>query len=48
MYGGLWIEIQAPIAQVQGGAEIMYYGGDIAAGLLRRRMIPPACLSKHW
>ena len=25
-----WIEIQGPIAQVQGGAEIMDYGGDIA------------------
>lgn len=34
MYGGLWIEIQAPIAQVQGGAEIMYYGGGIAELLL--------------
>ncbi|NGN62836.1 cytochrome c oxidase assembly protein [Streptomyces sp. A7024] len=34
MYGGFWVNIHAPIHQVQGGAEIMYYGGDIAELLL--------------
>ncbi|MGP3638601.1 cytochrome c oxidase assembly protein [Streptomyces sp. 24-1644] len=34
MYGGFWVDIHAPIYQVQGGAEIMYYGGDIAELLL--------------
>ncbi|KOG42239.1 cytochrome c oxidase assembly protein [Streptomyces decoyicus] len=34
MYGGFWVDIHAPIDQVQGGAEIMYYGGDIAELLL--------------
>jgi putative membrane protein len=34
MYGGFFVDIQAPIDQVQQGAEIMYYGGDIAELLL--------------
>ncbi|WP_431994837.1 cytochrome c oxidase assembly protein [Streptomyces griseoflavus] len=34
MYGGFWVDIHAPIPQVQAGAEIMYYGGDIAELLL--------------
>ncbi|WP_225834571.1 cytochrome c oxidase assembly protein [Streptomyces sp. NK08204] len=34
MYGGFWVDVHAPIDQVQGGAEIMYYGGDIAELLL--------------
>ncbi|MFJ8047027.1 cytochrome c oxidase assembly protein [Streptomyces luteogriseus] len=34
MYGGFWADIHAPIDQVQGGAEIMYYGGDLAELLL--------------
>ncbi|MFJ8921987.1 cytochrome c oxidase assembly protein [Streptomyces sp. NPDC102415] len=34
MYGGFGIDIHAPVDQVQGGAEIMYYGGDIAELLL--------------
>ena len=34
MYGGFWADIHAPIDQVRGGAEIMYYGGDLAELLL--------------
>ncbi|MDW4906727.1 cytochrome c oxidase assembly protein [Streptomyces sp. ADMS] len=34
MYGGFGINIHAPVEQVQRGAEIMYYGGDIAELLL--------------
>ncbi|WUT08520.1 cytochrome c oxidase assembly protein [Streptomyces sp. NBC_00704] len=34
MYGGFGINIHAPVDQVQGGAQIMYYGGDIAELLL--------------
>lgn len=34
MYGGFWVDVHAPVSQVQGGAEIMYYGGDIAELLL--------------
>lgn len=39
MYGGFWIDIHAPIYQVQGGAEIMYYGGDIAELLLAAALV---------
>ncbi|MGQ5264732.1 cytochrome c oxidase assembly protein [Micromonospora sp. ZYX-F-536] len=39
MYGGFWIDIHAPIRQVQGGAEIMYYGGDIAELLLAAALV---------
>ncbi|MFD5872211.1 cytochrome c oxidase assembly protein [Streptomyces sp. NPDC060322] len=34
MYGGFGINIHAPVEQVRGGAQIMYYGGDIAELLL--------------
>ncbi|MFF0540561.1 cytochrome c oxidase assembly protein [Streptomyces coelicoflavus] len=34
MYGGFGINIHAAVDQVQGGAQIMYYGGDIAELLL--------------
>ncbi|WP_169947092.1 cytochrome c oxidase assembly protein [Microbispora sp. H11081] len=34
MYGGFWVDVRAPVAEVRGGAEIMYYGGDIAELLL--------------
>ncbi len=34
MYGGFWVDVYAPVPQVQAGAEIMYYGGDIAELLL--------------
>ncbi|SFY44207.1 Cytochrome c oxidase assembly factor CtaG [Streptomyces atratus] len=39
MYGGFWVDIHAPIYQVQGGAEIMYYGGDIAELLLAAALV---------
>jgi putative membrane protein len=39
MYGGFWVDIHAPIDQVQGGAEIMYYGGDIAELLLAGALV---------
>ncbi|MDX3235040.1 cytochrome c oxidase assembly protein [Streptomyces sp. ME03-5709C] len=34
MYGGYWVYVHAPAAQVREAAEIMYYGGDIAELLL--------------
>ncbi|MFG2887950.1 cytochrome c oxidase assembly protein [Streptomyces sp. NPDC048248] len=34
MYGGFFVHIAAAIRQVQQGAEIMYYGGDVAELLL--------------
>ncbi|MEU6095011.1 cytochrome c oxidase assembly protein [Streptomyces sp. NPDC047079] len=39
MYGGFWVDIHAPIPEVQGGAEIMYYGGDIAELLLAAALV---------
>jgi putative membrane protein len=39
MYGGFWVDIHAPIYQVQAGAEIMYYGGDIAELLLAAALV---------
>ncbi|GAA3046351.1 cytochrome c oxidase assembly protein [Streptomyces glomeratus] len=39
MYGGFWVDIRAPIPQVQGAAEIMYYGGDIAELLLAGALV---------
>jgi putative membrane protein len=39
MYGGFWVNIHAPIPQVQAGAEIMYYGGDIAELLLAAALV---------
>ncbi|RPK89796.1 MULTISPECIES: cytochrome c oxidase assembly protein [Streptomyces] len=39
MYGGFLIDVHAPIAQVRGGAEIMYYGGDIAELLLAAALV---------
>ncbi|MFE7909154.1 cytochrome c oxidase assembly protein [Streptomyces albogriseolus] len=39
MYGGFWTDIHAPIPEVQGGAEIMYYGGDIAELLLAAALV---------
>jgi putative membrane protein len=39
MYGGYWVDIHMPIAQVQGGAELMYYGGDIAELLLAAALV---------
>ena len=39
MYGGFWINIHAPIPEVQAGAELMYYGGDIAELLLAAALV---------
>ncbi|MEU5884759.1 cytochrome c oxidase assembly protein [Spirillospora sp. NPDC047279] len=39
MYGGFLIDVHAPINQVRGGAEIMYYGGDIAELLLAAALV---------
>ncbi|MBT3149812.1 cytochrome c oxidase assembly protein [Streptomyces sp. CHD11] len=39
MYGGFWADIHAPVHQVQGGAQIMYYGGDIAELLLAAALV---------
>jgi len=39
MYGGLWADIHAPIHQVRAGAEIMYYGGDVAELLLAAALV---------
>ncbi|GLW67150.1 hypothetical protein Arub01_53930 [Actinomadura rubrobrunea] len=39
MYGGYLVDVRAPIAQVRGAAEIMYYGGDIAELLLAAALV---------
>lgn len=39
MYAGFLIDVHAPISQVRGGAEIMYYGGDIAELLLAAALV---------
>ncbi|MGV9563786.1 cytochrome c oxidase assembly protein [Streptomyces sp. NPDC003480] len=39
MYGGIRVDVHAPIPEVQGGAEIMYYGGDIAELLLAAALV---------
>lgn len=39
MYGGFLIDIHVPAAQVRQGAEIMYYGGDIAELLLAAALV---------
>ncbi|MEV6654550.1 cytochrome c oxidase assembly protein [Streptomyces sp. NPDC051219] len=39
MYGGFGINVRAPVDKVQGGAEIMYYGGDIAELLLAAALV---------
>ena len=39
MYGGFFVDVHAPISQVQQGAEIMYYGGDIAELLLAAALV---------
>jgi putative membrane protein len=39
MYGGFFVDIHAPVDQVQQGAEIMYYGGDIAELLLAGALV---------
>ncbi|WP_424866707.1 cytochrome c oxidase assembly protein [Streptomyces sp. SAI-229] len=39
MYGGFGVHIHAPVDQVRAGAEIMYYGGDIAELLLAAALV---------
>ncbi|MFD7921699.1 cytochrome c oxidase assembly protein [Streptomyces sp. NPDC059740] len=39
MYGGFFTHVHAPVAQVRGGAELMYYGGDIAELLLAAALV---------
>ncbi|KPC68792.1 cytochrome C oxidase assembly protein [Streptomyces sp. NRRL F-6602] len=39
MYGGFGVDIPAPVPQVRGGAELMYYGGDIAELLLAAALV---------
>ncbi|WP_030214110.1 cytochrome c oxidase assembly protein [Streptomyces bikiniensis] len=39
MYGGFWVDIHAPVPQVRAGAEIMYYGGDVAELLLAAALV---------
>ncbi|KOV93621.1 cytochrome c oxidase assembly protein [Streptomyces sp. NRRL B-3648] len=39
MYGGFWVHVHAPVPEVRGGAEIMYYGGDIAELLLAAALV---------
>ncbi|MGV9291414.1 cytochrome c oxidase assembly protein [Streptomyces sp. NPDC003719] len=39
MYGGFLIDVHAPVDQVRQGAEIMYYGGDIAELLLAGALV---------
>ncbi|MFB0619231.1 cytochrome c oxidase assembly protein [Streptomyces sp. AGS-58] len=39
MYGGFWVDVHTPVPQVQGGAMIMYYGGDIAELLLAAALV---------
>ncbi|MEV6117468.1 cytochrome c oxidase assembly protein [Streptomyces sp. NPDC052109] len=39
LYGGFLIDVHAPVDQVQQGAEIMYYGGDVAELLLAGALV---------
>ncbi|AVT31394.1 cytochrome c oxidase assembly protein [Plantactinospora sp. BC1] len=39
MYGGYWVQIAAPAVEVRTGAELMYYGGDIAELLLAAALV---------
>ncbi|MYR44742.1 cytochrome c oxidase assembly protein [Streptomyces sp. SID5910] len=39
MYGGFLVDVHAPVDQVRRGAEIMYYGGDIAELLLAAALV---------
>ncbi|WP_240810389.1 cytochrome c oxidase assembly protein [Actinomadura sp. WMMA1423] len=47
IYGGFLIDIHAPIAQVRGGAELMYYGGDIAELLLAFALVATWRPARH-
>jgi putative membrane protein len=39
MYGGFLIDVHAPIPEIQAGAMVMYYGGDIAELLLAAALV---------
>jgi putative membrane protein len=39
MYANFHVRVDAPLAQLRGGAELMYYGGDIAELLLAFAMV---------
>ncbi|MFI6108023.1 cytochrome c oxidase assembly protein [Streptomyces sp. NPDC051310] len=39
MYAGLHLRVRAPLEQIRGGAELMYYGGDIAELLLAAALV---------
>ncbi|WP_077799727.1 cytochrome c oxidase assembly protein [Streptomyces sp. JHA26] len=39
MYGGFFVHVHAPVDQVRRGAEIMYYGGDIAELLVAAALV---------
>ncbi|WP_328862960.1 cytochrome c oxidase assembly protein [Streptomyces sp. NBC_00306] len=39
MYAGLYLRVRAPAEQIQAGAEIMYYGGDIGELLLAAALV---------
>ncbi|MEV7405880.1 cytochrome c oxidase assembly protein [Streptomyces sp. NPDC091267] len=39
LYGGFYVDVHAPVDQVQQGAQIMYYGGDIAELLLAGALV---------
>ncbi|MFE9723355.1 hypothetical protein ACFYQ5_07100 [Streptomyces sp. NPDC005794] len=43
MHGGVGINIHAPVDQLQGGAQIMYYCGDIAESLLGVALVATWC-----
>ncbi|MFI6457708.1 cytochrome c oxidase assembly protein [Streptosporangium amethystogenes] len=39
LYAGFLIGVHAPVTQIRGGAELMYYGGDIAELLLAAALV---------
>ncbi|MCK8678706.1 cytochrome c oxidase assembly protein [Streptomyces lichenis] len=39
VYANLYLRVRAPLEQLQGGAELMYYGGDIAELLLAAALV---------
>ncbi|MEV1026025.1 cytochrome c oxidase assembly protein [Streptomyces sp. NPDC050264] len=39
MYGGFLIDVRAPVSEVQGAAQLMYYGGDMAELLLAAALV---------
>ena len=47
IYGGFLTTIHAPINQIQGGAAIMYYGGDIAELLLAAALVATWRPTRH-